>query len=435
MAARKNLGVYSLDQAGAFFARAVALLSKHPHLSAGQSFSAFVEAYIPYLQLIHEPARMLDAIETHRETLIAMGDRIEVAAIKHYEVWALFWTDRYTEARQAQQELAAAAERLGTDTARSYALCGDFLTDCLDCSASEDIVARGELAISIAMRTEDPYIITWMRFMVAWNALHRGQVARARAISADLMKVGDAMRDPRPTGLGLAIQGWIAILSDDREIALQIAEETIAKAITPYDISNGWDIKAVALILLKRVDEGGPILERVRQTAAERQVWYQYCGHDPAYGVLLALRGRLAAGARYIEARIAKSIRLGYQFQALWTRLVLAQLYLDILTSEERPTLNVVLRNLLFIIRVKAFGARTVVSLLESVLKHPSFSHDESFWKGQTCFLMGLAYKHMGKVEKAHDLFVQGQKIMAQHGDSMVLRRAEQEIARIQAER
>jgi hypothetical protein len=47
---------------------------------------------------------------------------------------------------------------------------------------------------------------------------------------------------------------------------------------------------------------------------------------------------------------------------------------------------------------------------------------------------MGLAYKHMGKIETARDLFLKGKNIMAQRGDSMVLRRAEQEIAKMQFE-
>jgi class 3 adenylate cyclase len=434
MAARKSLGVYSLDQAAAFFARAVALVSEHSEISVGQPFRAFVVSYILYLQAIYEPARILDAIDKYREAWTAMGDCVEVVIVRQYEVWALFWTDRYTEARQAQQEVAAAAERIGGDTPRAYALFGDFLTDCLECPVSEDIVERGEAAIATAVRTDDPYIITWMRFMVAWNALHRGQVARARAISGDLMKSGEALRDPRATGLGLAIQGWIAVLSDDREAALRIAEETLAKAITPYEIFNGWDVKAVALILLKRVDEGAPILERVRATEAARQLWYQFNGHDPAYGVMLALQGRLTEGVRYLEDRIAKSTRLGYRLHAEWTRIVLAQLYLDVLTSEERPALGLILRNLFFIIRVKASGARTVISLLETTLKYPNFNAEEGFWKGQIYFLMGLAYKHMGKIETARDLFLKGKNIMAQRGDSMVLRRAEQEIAKMQFE-
>jgi hypothetical protein len=67
MAARKSLGVYSLDQAGTFFTRAVALLSEHPRLSAGQPFLTFIVAYILYFQLIYQPAQMLHAIEKYRE--------------------------------------------------------------------------------------------------------------------------------------------------------------------------------------------------------------------------------------------------------------------------------------------------------------------------------------------------------------------------------
>jgi hypothetical protein len=361
-----------------------------------------------------------------------MGSRVETVIIRHYEVWALFWTERYAEAIQAPREVTTAAKVLDHATPCAYALSGEFLIDCLECPVSSDVVERGEAAIAAAMGTGDAYIITWTRFMVAWNAMHRGQVARARAVSNDLIKAGEAMRDPRPRGWGLAVQDWIAIISDDREIALRIAEETIAKAVTPYEITNGWDIKAVSLILLKRVDEGAPILERVRTTEASSQLWYQYCGHDIAYGVLLALQGRLGDGVRYIENRIAKSTQLGYRTHAGWNRIALAQLYLDVLTSEERPPLGLIIRNLFFILRVKTYGARIVISILETTLKHSSFNRDESFWKGQIYFLMGLAYKRLGKIGKARDLLIQGKEIMARHGDTMVLRRAEQEISAIE---
>jgi class 3 adenylate cyclase/tetratricopeptide (TPR) repeat protein len=434
MAAQKSVRVYSLDQAGAFFDRAAALLSVQPALVTHQVFPEFIVSDISYMQLIYEPGQLLDLINKYRDALTEMGDRVEVVVARHYEVWALIWTVQYANARQAQELASTMARRLGDAKSKAYALAGEFLLDCIGCRPSPDIVERGRSAIATAMQTADPYIIAWMRFMVAWNAGHRGHMRRARAIANDLLKAGKEMRDPRSTGLSLWLQGWVAVCFDDREEALHIAEEAVDNAITPFDVAAALTTKAIALILLQRANEGVPLLEKVRATAAEHQRWLENVGTAPAHGVSLVLRGHLAQGANYIKKQIGILTLAGHDTPAYWYRICLAQMYIYILTSKMRPPLGTVLRNCGFIIRLKLFGWHEVLSLLETALKNPLLD-EENFFTGQIYFLMGLAYKNMGKPSKAADLFLRGRNIIAPHGDSMILMRVGDEIGRAQPSR
>jgi tetratricopeptide (TPR) repeat protein len=427
MAAQKSLRVYSLDQAGAFFDRAAALLSAQPTLVAHQAFPEFIVSYISYMQLLYEPGQLLYVINKYRDALTEMGDRVEVVVARHYEVWALIWTLQYANARQAQALASAMAQRLGDAKSKAYALAGEFFLDCIGCRPSPDIVEHGRSAIAAAIQTADPYIIGWMRFTVAWNAGHRGHMRRARAIANDLLKAGKAMRDPRATGLSLWLQGWVAVCFDDREEALRIAEEAVDKAITPFDVAGGLNAKASALILLQRANEGVPLLEKVRATIAEHQRWLENIGTAPAHAVSLVLGGHLAQGANYIKKQIGILTLAGHDTPVYWYLIGLAQMYIHILTSKKRPPLGTVLRNCGFIIRLKLFGWHEVLSLLETALKNPLLD-EENFFTGEIYFLMGLVYKNMRKTSKAADLFLRGRKIMAPHGDSMVLRRVEQEI-------
>ena|SRR5271156_1819010 len=67
---------------------------------------------------------------------------------------------------------------------------------------------------------------------------------------------------PRPTGLGLALLTWIALVSDSYVDALGYSEQALSVAVTPFDRVTAQNGKGCALVLLRRTEEGMNVLRR-----------------------------------------------------------------------------------------------------------------------------------------------------------------------------
>src|ERR1700720_3092624 len=70
-------------------------------------------------------------------------------------------------------------------------------------------------------------------------------------------------------------------------------------------------------------------------------------------GVGHVLAGRIGKGIRLLESAIAAYDARGERLYAKSTKLPLAEIYLEMLTSRARPPLSIVLRNLGMVLRVK----------------------------------------------------------------------------------
>ena len=337
-------------------------------------------------------------------------------------------------APRGQQKIASEmAERLGDGKSRAYSEAGVFFLDSIPCERADDIVARGDRAIEIASLSGDVYIAGWLRFMVAWNAFHRGKILRAKAIVDDLLRAGAELRDPRSTGLALWLRCWMSIVSDDPETALRCAEEAEKSAILPLERSTSESGKAAALVALRRVEEGAPLLAAVRARAARHERWFLFMGNDFAYGVALALRGDIAAGVRHIEKAIVARDAQGFTLAADWYRMGLGRMYIEILDGGgPRAPLKVVLRNLGFLVHAKAFGRRKAIRLLDRAARHPSLN-DENFHRGNIRYLLGLAYLGRGDKRAAATHLRSARGIVERHGASVVLDKIDAALTRAEA--
>ena len=433
MAGRKSLSVYSLTEAANHLGAAAELLDRAPDELDPNDVAEFLPSHIQRMQLSFEPRQIVDASAKYRALIEKMGDRVEAVVALHYEVWGLIWMARFVEARGQQKIASEMAERLGDGKSRAYSEAGVFFLDSIPCERADDIVARGDRAIEIASLSGDVYIAGWLRFMVAWNAFHRGKILRAKAIVDDLLRAGAELRDPRSTGLALWLRCWMSIVSDDPETALRCAEEAEKSAILPLERSTSESGKAAALVALRRVEEGAPLLAAVRARAARHERWFLFMGNDFAYGVALALRGDIAAGVRHIEKAIVARDAQGFTLAADWYRMGLGRMYIEILDGGgPRAPLKVVLRNLGFLVHAKAFGRRKAIRLLDRAARHPSLN-DENFHRGNIRYLLGLAYLGRGDKRAAATHLRSARGIVERHGASVVLDKIDAALTRAEA--
>lgn len=365
LAGQKSLGTYALSEATLHFNQAELLLDQSHACATEANFIDFLPGYVLLLQLAYEPKHLFEKIDKHRARISRMGDRTDVVKILHYEVWALIWLCRFDEANAVQARATRMATLLGDPLSHADSEAGFFFLDALTAVPSAQIVPRGEEAIQTALRTGDPYIIAWLRFVVAWNEFYRGHMTRARALAADLSLTGSAMRDPRSTGLALWLLCWAAIAGDEFTLALKYAEQAVELAITPFDMRNGLNGKGTALLLLKRGEEAFHLLEDLRDEAVEHDRWYELTGNDLSMGVSIVIRGRFAEGFKYIEDAITKRENEGYISLASWYRLGFCHLYLDVLEGKAKPPSSILLRNWKFIVMMKIHGNDKILRLIK----------------------------------------------------------------------
>ena len=329
------------------FAGALILLDKIPNCASDDQVADFLLDYALLLNLLIDVKKTLNIVQRYLARVDRLDNDPRAVLIRHHYIVALIWNARYREAAAVQQELLSIADRLGDNRSRAYALATDISVSTIIAPKSlhEFESLKGQ-AISLASKTADAYIQNWIRIVIGYEEFHRGRILHARQSATELMNVGRALNDPRSTGLGLWLLSWIAIVSDSYAEALEFSEQSLAVAITPVDRMIAINGKGCALVLLRRVDEGAALLDESRRYFQNMGHLYALAGSDGAYGVCEMLRGNIADGLRWIEEVILRRETEGYLDAGDWYRLLLSELYLQIIAGKEKLPLKTLLPNM-----------------------------------------------------------------------------------------
>jgi hypothetical protein len=133
-------------------------------------------------------------------------------------------------------------------------------------------------------------------------------------------------------------------------------------------------------------------LEEVRRWTSETD--FLYLEHQMNSGIAAAyvLTGRLKEGVALLERTTDASDKNGARMNACWNRIFLAEIYIEILASQQQVALRVLLRNFGAILRGKLFGARLARALLEEAGQEPHL-HDQGTMRARIDMNLGLLHK------------------------------------------
>ena len=162
----------------------------------------------------------------------------------------------------------------------------------------------------------------------------------------ELMQVGRALGDPRPIGLGLALLTIIAMVFNSYTEALDYSEQGLAVAVTPFDRNTALVGKGCSLVLLRQIAEGAKILDEQRCRCIADGDVYILTATDGVMGVCKVLQGRIGDGIRLLDEGILKRDQEGYRGTSDWYRVLLSEVYLQIIGGEEKPRLVSIMKNL-----------------------------------------------------------------------------------------
>jgi hypothetical protein len=156
--------------------------------------------------------------------------------------------------------------------------------------------------------------------------------------------------------------------------AVAHGDECIRAALTPLDRSVGMQVKGLALALTGELEEGVAMLRNVRNSFLANDWRFNVSGTDLALSMATILGGAFARGVRQCAKFVRQQEAAGYQAAADWGRINLAEIYLEMLSSEQKPPLGTIMKNLFFLLRVKLTGPTIIKRLLQKVDQNVQYS-------------------------------------------------------------
>jgi hypothetical protein len=431
MAGSKSLSVYSLDEATAHFAAALALLAATPECASDDQVAEFLISYTYLSNISAQFKATINILQRYLPRIDRLKDDPRVVIIRHHYIFALLWNTRYREALATQEETSQIADRIRDSRSRAYALAGEILVSTIVAPKPlRDFEKLKIEAIKAASNTSDAYIKNWTRFVVAWEEFHLGRMLNARDSARELMEIGRTLNDPRSTGLGLSVLALIALLSDSHEEALEYSQQSIDVAVTRQDRETAVNIKGCALVLLRRAKEGSELLEKFRDRCFAGGDLYSLSTVDGIIGVSQVIQGNISSGVFLLDNAISRREAEGYRACADWYRLFLCEVYLQIIGGNEKLPFATLLRNLPFLLKVFATGASRIRAQMALVLENPRWAAGGHF-VGHAQFILGVLYKIKKKRGLAVQHLTDAKRILSQFGQTPLLERVETALAEL----
>jgi class 3 adenylate cyclase len=431
MAGAKSLGVYSLDEADNYFSAAIALLDKDPTCANDRQVAELLNDYTFYLNLSLRWRSLTEIVERFAPRLDLLGDSPKRVMIQHHFVLGLLRSGRYREAKEAQTALSATAARLHDARSTAYALASAIhLSTIIAPNPVKVFEALSREAIATASNVNDAYLQCFVRFVVGWEEIHRGRMAKAHEAAEELMAAGRRLNDPRSIGFGMSLEASIALTSDNYDAALNFAETSLNFACTPMEREGAKLARITALVLLRRPEAFAMLRDYLDRCRVNGWHWHT-TSTEGLWGVALVLHGEIGAGIRWLEQSILRRENEGYGGAADWYRMFLSEIYLTVLSGKEKPPTKVLMRNAPILLKVR-FTANTRIPALISQVRQSSHLDPNGHHIGRCEMILGLLYKTRKKRPLAVQHLTEAKKRIAlQFGPTPMLSRIDAALAEL----
>nr|WP_256415887.1 adenylate/guanylate cyclase domain-containing protein [Ruegeria sp. HKCCD8929] len=430
MAGAKSLGIYSLDEANRYFVSALELYQSDPGCATKEQFAEFLSDFALCSNISLRVTAMIELADKVRPILEQVGDNRHHALFLHHYVSCLVCNGKYHAAHSIQQELTAMAERLRDPASKAYAMVNELSVSIYYSPIANEVFEAKKREIeAVLKRIDDAYIQNFFLATVGWNELTRGRVAKAHETADQMIALGTSKNDPRALGYGTAMKALIAMVTDDHELALRMAEEARNASRVEFELAIAEAARVGSLVPLEKPGALETVQRHVDECSAKGWALFT-AGPETMLGVAYAMNGQIAEGLRQIEDVIQRRDEEGTQVAADWGRLFLCEMHLAILTGEGGGSIGVLLRNLRTIIRVMLTGEKRLISLIERVRKNPQFD-TKGHYIARCDMIMGLLYKAKKKKPLAVQHLTDARLIVETAGQSPMLARIDAALAEL----
>ncbi|MBV8526467.1 MAG: hypothetical protein JOY71_30870 [Acetobacteraceae bacterium] len=380
MAGIRSLGTYSLEEAERYLQKALALLRCKDPSRLDSEVVRIIAALAVVLWGRSKPKEVVALLERDLDRLWDRGDPEEISMVRYFYVISLLAKCRFSEAASVSDEALRTAQASRNGRAIIYAS-ASAIWDSLHSKPMplREFEHTAKAALAEAERSHDSLAVSILMFSIAWSYFLRGLTGAARHWAVRLLGF-TRERDPRLVAVAHYICGWLDILGRNYESAAREGEQCRRTAITPVDRLSGLQLSASAKVLSGRVMEGIAEIEKVRSISLESDWPFMLLATDLAFGVGLLLNGEFNKGVRWLERAICLcDKRYRNRPYADFTRISLAECYIELLRGNRRRVPAVPARNILFLARLRLGAKRRAEVLLRTALQNELFSHNGIF--------------------------------------------------------
>jgi class 3 adenylate cyclase len=431
MAGTKSLSVYSLDEATTHFTGALVLLDKNPDCASDDQVADFLVSYTLLLNITYRYLVLIDIVERYLARVDRLGDDSRAVRIRHQYGFTLAWNTRYRDAAAMQRETALIADRLGDSTSIAYSLANEiFVSTIIAPKPLHEFEIVKRQAIAAASDTADAYIQGYLRFVIWVEELYRGRISEARAMAHELMQVGQQLKDPRCTGLGLLMLGGVAVTIGSYAETVEYGEQLLSVAVTPWDLEAGTLLKGFGLVVLGQTEEGAKLLDGQRSRAVTYGYLHTLCDSDPFIGLCKIFRGDMAGGIRFLEEAILRREKEGNWRMADGYRITLCEVYLNIIGGYKALPLQMLLRNLPILLKVMMTASSRIPSVIARMAESPLADHS-GYHHGHARLILGLLYKIKKKRALALEHLTEAKRALSEIGQTPTLARVDAALAQL----
>ncbi|HSS41944.1 MAG TPA: adenylate/guanylate cyclase domain-containing protein [Solirubrobacterales bacterium] len=169
-----------------------------------------------------------------------------------------------------------------------------------------------ERSLEAALEAEDAETASWIRSNQASLVIRRDPEA-ALAIARRNVELTDRLGDVFSRSLALSNLAWALLIAEENEAALESIEESerlYREAMDNGGEMEGWrgQLRARALVLVGRTDEGLEVAEEAAAIARERGMLWSY-----PVAMLTLARARAAAGTEGVEEAFEEAERVAHE--------------------------------------------------------------------------------------------------------------------------
>ena len=364
MSGGKSLDVYAIPEAEEYYRQALKLFENE---SSCAGRLPAVLAVVRLLETLTAKSAYRQVGEVARKFMPFLkqaGETPELVIVHYFQALSLCANLEIHAAHDLIAQSFAISERIGDGRARAYARGGLlYMRSYLGLDTVEAADRMKAEMIDDCLRFGDAYIRNWGYYFVAWDYLYRGLSREARRAASQLVASGEERKDPRAIGQANLLLGILHLLNDNPVEAAAHAAECVRVAVTLNERRVAELVKASSAILLGRASEGLAQVDAINSEFESRGALFMV--QRETGGIALVMTGRISQGIGVLERQIAQSDAIGDQTRAAWCRIVLAEIYIQILSGGERPPVAVLFRNFWVIAAAMIFGARRARTLLQ----------------------------------------------------------------------
>ena len=198
----------------------------------------------------------------------------------------------------------------------------------------------------------------------------------------------------------------------------------------PLSRFNALGAKGAALALSGRPREGYELLREVRRDIVDGGFLGLLSGIELPLGAAMALSGQMAAGVKWMEDAIERFSGWGCDRLAAFGHAILGEMYAKMAIGAERPPLNVLLKNLWFVMLTLPFAASKARYHCNEAIRIGRESGAPG-WAAQAQLNLALIEIRKKRINRARDLLEEAKETMQPCDWPVLEKKIDAELARL----